>query len=538
MPIIDLLQTFTSKQTQIFSAFLNSYSELRQMKNVNKNLTLMAQCMLNEYNQGFSKCLNHYLTNEIDKLVLQLHQQVDLEPFYCSLIPLCTEEYLQSDFFRSVWKYGNFYNLAKLYAEKCVALKIFNYEFGAWVIENFVLMKESVVILCESVDYLKLFRDIGLDFILINRINSLIKNADESGIDLLDFLVYYADKTSFDLLESIEIKLEGTSKACKNSKSKDDDLARNSLIYNIKPFEYKATEKECIKMDTPVSSDTFPNPQSESEFSATSFLFMIYKRIKSVVIRQKVIVEATNLVKNSLIDSKIMIDLLLEFIKIDYCSVFGMLNEFQESVWEPYQIVEIMTGTDISKSIGDIDKLNNFGNVNISDDFSYTQPNNDDVYAENESLSNISNITQCSSNSLTENKEKQPIHAFNVKDAFGISSIDPLIITFGDVDSVKGGSSNRFFTHILPTLKSVLNDESLISIALKSKFTKLKYLKNSVLFSVLKDKAADVRVFALMLFFNEALILNHFEEIIAKIEKKNEFIKLVLSKIMHDEVAK
>lgn len=495
--------------------------------------------MLSEYNQGLSKCLNHYLANEIDKLILQLNQQVDLEPFYCSIVPLFSEDYLQSDFFRLVWKYGSFCKLSKLYAEKCIALKIFNYEFGSWTVENFVSMKESVVILCESTDYLKLFKDVGLGFVLVNRINLLIKGGDENGIDLLDFLVYYADKTSFDLLETVEIKLENASKdytelgMSKNDRFKGGVFMHSSLIYNTRPFEHKASGKESIKMDTPDETGVFL-ARPESDFSATSFLFMIYKRVKSVIIRQKVIAEAVNLTVNGVIDPETMTDLLLEFIKIDCCSVHGMLNEFQESVWEPHEIVEIMVDAGI---LNGADKSNILGNAGASAGL-YDQKQHDcSECVENVSLGNVSDITQGSDSLPAESKESQDFYAFSSKDSLGISSIDPLIITFGGVDSAKN-CSDGFFAHVLPTLKSVLKDESLANAVLKSRFVKPKLLKSSTLFSVLKDKIADVRLFALVLFFNETLIFNHFGEIIAKIEKKDEFIKLVLSKIAYDDVSK
>lgn len=459
MAILDLIQSFTSKQTQNFATFLSSYSEIRQMKNISSNLILMAQCILNEYNQGLNKCLNHYLSNDIDKLILQLSKYSELDQFYCLIFPVFNEEYFKSDFFKIVWKYGNFYRLARLYSEKCVVFRIFNPEFSIWIVNNFVEMNDSVVILCEYFEYLSHFRDLGLDLILTDRINYLIENKDELGINLLDFLVYYADKTSLEILENIKINFKQNI-----IDSKINDIPQENINKSIDNNIYSSSS------------------ELSSSISISSYLTLIFKKIKSIIIRQKVVKE---LFSNKYITRIELNNILLEFIKIDYTSVFELLNEYQDPYWEPYKIIL---------------ELNNSGYFNNNDDSDIKINNN----IENDKFINNAYSTDIS------------------------TMIDPMVITFDG-----GYQSKR--NDILSLLKNILKDESLVNIVNKFKFCRLKQLKKSELLPIALEKINDLRIYVLLLFFNESIVFNNFEKIIRNFKENDDFIKLICLKISDND---
>jgi hypothetical protein len=45
------------------------------MKSISSNLNMMANCPISEHNQGVSKCLDYYISHEIDKVMFQLNFQ-------------------------------------------------------------------------------------------------------------------------------------------------------------------------------------------------------------------------------------------------------------------------------------------------------------------------------------------------------------------------------------------------------------------------------------------------------------------------------
>lgn len=477
MPIIDLLQTFTSKHTQIFSAFLTAYTEIRRMKNIDTNISIIAQCLLTEYNEGSSKCLNHYITNELDKLLLQLNQHVDLEPFYCSIVPLHSETYLDSEFFRIVWKYGTFTRLARLYAEKCIAFKLFNNEFGTWVVENFFVSRDCLIILCEMEEYLKLFNDLGLDYIVVNRINSLIQQGEIYAVDLLDFLVYYSDKTSSDLLEDIMINISKPDKNIMKDqnfpKHRDDIPEPNTSLQNFKPFSLDGTKEENKTLTNPCISNSYEsqmNPESisltdnQSSSFISSFLLVIFRRIKSILIRQKVINTLTDLAEHNIIDAEVFAEMLIEFSKIDLYSVAEMLNEFQDSYWKPSDILEILT---------------QYSDLNA-------------LYGKNTNSSSMLDPTT---------KAEQ-------------------LIIFSDMLATKDY-----------LLETVFSEEAFNDISVKLANLQLRYLKKSRLVAMILTQVTDIRVFSLLLFVNESIVFNNFKEIIPKVSDKRLFCELIVHKI-------
>ncbi|KAM0680801.1 hypothetical protein GINT2_001075 [Glugoides intestinalis] len=480
MPIIDLLQSFTSKHTQIFSAFLTAYTEIRRMKDIETNISIIAQCMLSEYNEGSSKCLSHYVTNELDKLLLQLNQHVNLESFYCSIVPLHNEVYLDSEFFRIVWKYGTFTRLARLYAEKCVAFKLFNHEFGSWVVENFFVSRDCLIILCEMEEYLKLFNDLGLDYIIVNRINSLIKQGEIYAVDLLDFLVYYSDKNSSDLLDDIVIDISTSNKdktINQNSQKHARDIPQcasesNTSLQSSKPFLIDSCKEEGLFSTNSNASNSSVNQMdtelpdfTDNQFPSfiSSFLLIIFRRIKSILIRQKVINTLNDLTEKGVVEIELFIEMLIEFSKIDIHSVAEMLNEFQDSYWKPCDILEILAQySDLSNLYGKDKKVNDLEQNTNHDQF----------------------------------------------------------ITFSDMNVPKDY-----------LLEDVFHDDTFNDISTKLSNVQLRYLKKSPLIATILTQATDIRIFALLLFVNESIVFNNFKEILSKVNDKRLLCQLIVHKI-------
>jgi len=82
MPIFNIFQSFISKQNQLYSDFLEAYNEVKQLKHIQNNLKTMAHCLVLEKNQGFSKCLNYYIFNGVDKVLLNLGSLRPKKPYF------------------------------------------------------------------------------------------------------------------------------------------------------------------------------------------------------------------------------------------------------------------------------------------------------------------------------------------------------------------------------------------------------------------------------------------------------------------------
>lgn len=464
MPIFDLIQALTSKQAQIFSAYLNSYNDIRQMKNITDNLAVIAQCMLSEYNQGYSKCISHYLSNEIDKLILQLNHQTDLEIFYCSIIPLFPADYLKSPFFLSVWTYGPYIRLARLYSEKCVSAHIFNLQFCNHVCDNFVIMKDSIIILCEFDDYLHHFKSIRIDLAFVREANALISIGNEDAVELLDLMIYYADKTGSDCLDFVSLRI---------------------------PLEFP--DQDSGKKTRSVFSSLCNVPK----LTPASFLFILYKRIKSGTIRQKVVLELAEQLKNGGIKEKIGVEMLFEFIKIDWCAVFEILNVYEVPRWYPPAIVNV---------------IKEFGS-DLLDDLCYS--------TESSSLcEEVSNCYDVESTSDMIDSDKNPLNASK--------NTTSMLISFDGVvpDSV--------CSQIMNSLKNIISDDCLVNSIIKLGSVQIRCYKSPHVLDCLLASVGDVRLYALLLFLNETWVLNNLNNILERFENKRDFLVLLWKKILYN----
>lgn len=459
MPIFDLINNFTSKYSQVFSSFLQAYSDIRQMKNIPQNLLIISQCLLTEYSQGSSKCLNYYISHDIDKILLQLNEQDNLESFYCSIIHLVTETYLNSEFFIEAWKYKKFFKLAKMYGEKCVSLKIFNSAYAHSLIESFPSSKNSIVILCEVDEYLKFFKDSNVGEMAVKQVNLAIQMRMYEVIELIEFLVYFEDKSAMDFLSKVEIK----------------NIDLNELIDIGKDIPKTDDENQKI-----IVNDSY-----NAEFG---YFFLIFKQIKSVKIRQKVLEFIPYMVESGLIGLKGCVELVVECIKIDCISVATALNRHESSSWVPLEILDLMHKNNL---IFDI-QSHALGKIRSDIETSYSLTTE---YSNNE-------IKQVDCN-------KQDIE----------NSTQTIIL--------EAPSDNQVNNELFKTLFVIMKDERLVSICRKWKYKNSKFFKNSKLLDLLITKAVDSRIFAFLLFVNDTLVLNNLRQILENVDDKESFCKLI-----------
>lgn len=520
---------FSNKASQVFSSFLSSYNDIRHMKNIPDSLSKMSQCLLNEYNE---KCINYYINNEIDRLLLQINEEEILERFYCSILPVMKEEYLISEFFNEVWKHGRFSRLSRLYSEKCISNGIFNVKFGMNLIEkvfqhyscykdcynknkdcynrnnnnnnngsndsnnnnnydsthinnnninsnnncinnnsnnnntyininNDESLIDSLIILLQMKDYSNLFKDLNLHSFLLKTVEDLFYALDEECIKILEFLIYFQDK------EKNELNI------------KEEQL-------NIK----------------------------EGNIDTAIFIFKVYKRIKSIEIR-RVILE--NSIKTEWNKEDLLSNLLMEFIKVDFYAVFSILNEFQESEWEPVEIMGV---------------IESYRNINYDDCCSDNINNIKDLCSDNNEDCNNSN--DCCSDNINNSNNNIKIDINNIKDC---SNNNNNIKDYSnknnvkiDINNIKDYSNNNdvkidmIFHH---SLNLFLNDKNLFEIALKIKNTKFPLVKKSPSLHILKEKCIDFRILVLLFLINENVILNDLKGILKRTEKKHLLCRLI-----------
>ena len=447
MPIFDLISTITSKYTQAFSSFLQAYSDIKQMKNIPQNLSTISQCMLTEYAQGTSKCLNYYIAHEMDKIFLSLSDYSNLEAFYLSIFPIMSEGYLNSDFFNEAWKYKKFYKLAKVYSEKCLSNKLFNSEFADSLIDTFPNSRDSIIILCEMDAYLNYFKENRLCDTVISLVNDLIKNRKDEVIEIFQFLVFFEDKGSLDILSKIDLtcSLEQDNK----------DIAKSNELENINN-----------------NSEHLDNLESyNSEFR---YFFLIFKRIRSIKIRHKILEILPILTEYNLVSLSGCVQFILECIKIDSLAISLSLNHYEKSQWSPYLIYQLIT-----KYFLPTTELSSYSMFDCS--------------VEGESSIKVS------------------------KDSLNVILLD-----------LPNEPQN------LPILSKIMKDENLVDACLKLNIKNRRLFKESKLFDLFLKKIIDVRIFSFLLFVNESLILNNLETILDGIEEKEDFCNLIWDRLFNN----
>lgn len=203
MPIYELLQSFTNKQSKTYSSFLQAYSNIKEIKNLPENLSIISDCMVSDKS---NKCLSYYINNDMDRVILQLQDHFDIEPFFISILKIFDQKYLKSEFFRVIWKYKKYNRLAFYYGEMCVIHNVFNREFSYYLLEMFYLSKdirESLVIVSKMQEYQEFFIDMGFGMMVVSKCNCLIEMNRNDSIEMLEFLCYYQDVTNIDLLSQI-----------------------------------------------------------------------------------------------------------------------------------------------------------------------------------------------------------------------------------------------------------------------------------------------------------------------------------------------
>ncbi|KAF9764213.1 hypothetical protein NGRA_0738 [Nosema granulosis] len=90
MPIIDLLFSFTKKNNQVLSAFMDSWRNVRDMKNVPFNLERMYECIAYEHSKQINyKCTEYFIEKELFFSILKLSKigyKTDVNNFLIKLI--------------------------------------------------------------------------------------------------------------------------------------------------------------------------------------------------------------------------------------------------------------------------------------------------------------------------------------------------------------------------------------------------------------------------------------------------------------------
>lgn len=319
MPIFSLIQTLGSKHGP-YASFLGACSEIRQMKNTRSSLATMAQCILSEHCEGRSKCLEHYASNGIDRAVFHLSTQEDLEPFYIAVLPLFSEKYLRSEFWRTVWKYGKLNRVCKYYCERCAVYGIFNEELANYLMETSTFdpsVREALAVVCGMESYSKWLESMGFGFMVINRINSLVEAMSEDSIDLLNFSCYYENKSCADIMSHVVIRLKSTGVAM------DAPGGTDMVVY----------------------TDSMPEDASETVIRLVplsrqlEFLLRIFRDVGSGRVRSKVLEEGCCISRSrGREEGRVFANFIIECAKLDPGSVANSLCRPMANTWSPLDV--------------------------------------------------------------------------------------------------------------------------------------------------------------------------------------------------------
>lgn len=209
MNILSLLQG--RRPNRLYDDFLGAYAQLRESRDVPDSLKTILKCLREEEGTGSSKCMEYFVSHDMDRVVLQLHPSdgCPVEEFFDGLLALCPAAYLSGEFFRQVWRHDGFDRLCLKYAGLCEEHGLFNAELAARVIASVgssAASREALLRLIRMDEYRRYFREMELGGMLARLAREELLLRSSSATAIMAVACEYADVVGGDLMSQVDLE--------------------------------------------------------------------------------------------------------------------------------------------------------------------------------------------------------------------------------------------------------------------------------------------------------------------------------------------
>ncbi|KAI5169243.1 hypothetical protein PAEPH01_0562 [Pancytospora epiphaga] len=208
MGLLNLITSLGTKMNDTYSRFLDAWSRLQQMKDVEACLSIITECILAESTIGQTRCLQYIQTHGIDKAILELHASAEIEPFLLAMFKTADSNYLNEEVSHLVWRYGNFPRLVLLVCELCVINNVYNSSLVRHIYDSIPsaepLVFSGLVLLVSLETYATVFSEMGLGQYTVACCNNLLSHCSGASFSAIDFLCFYEDITKQQLVDKLD----------------------------------------------------------------------------------------------------------------------------------------------------------------------------------------------------------------------------------------------------------------------------------------------------------------------------------------------
>lgn len=330
------------KQNNLYNDFLEAYAQLREMTNPIGNLNTVARCLTEEHEEAGKRCMDYYITHDIDRVILQLHatEPEIVENFYLLALPLCDHTYLSGELLRFIWRYNDFNRLCIIYCELCVVNNIFNLDLASRLIERFptcTSAQEGLIIVTKLEAYREYFAERELGSSLQNAVYDALPAKSSRAFSLMNLLIYYEDISTISLTDQLDL---------------------DNIFTNIKANDFSVKEKDGLDYNTQKNNSS---PESEILYENILLYFIdLFKTVKSESFRIKIIKHSVCYIKDTN-----YISFVISCIMNDPVVMVSLLSERKpKAVWSPleiYKLIENVEEEDLEDLIGRVFFTNPIG---------------------------------------------------------------------------------------------------------------------------------------------------------------------------------
>lgn len=554
MPIFNIFQSFISKQNQLYSDFLEAYNEVKQLKHIQNNLKTMAHCLVLESNQGFSKCLNYYIFNDVDKVLLNLgvlrpyfdkgsrdeensNYDDKVKHSYTNLSHSLTPDLNSSAKSLRNKEYSKSTSNSPIHTDKIKdsivqdslemfyisTLHIFNAEYFRSDFWNLIWMHGKFSKLCKyycekCVEYDIFNKDLALYLVELSLSDALVLEGMVVVCELDSYCKHFESVGFGDILvDKIELYASSMDERCIHllsfacyyeDRSKIDLLDRISLRIALDKSDAGYLNIEDVSAKD-ISKIEKHNKESHDKFcEQLRFLSKIFKKVKSKRIRYKVLIEACNaagISENPGNKTDLFSNFVLECIKIDNFVVGTALCKPEKNHWSPLKILDYL--------MGDF----NCENTEIEDSRTSETKSRSNVFSDNKlpqpkSFRNLENTKVAVKNKdFSAYKENS-----NLQISFNFSSTD---VKNTAADTIPFKLENKKKQALL--LQVLGMDASLVAIYLdKKQPLKIKRHDACLLSMLIALKVPDTRIYIFLYCFDKQTFFNNFESILNLSDKR------------------
>lgn len=347
MGLLNLIQGLGTRHSQEYTDFLDACAKLRQMRCIEANLATIARCLTTVRAATQSKCIEYYITHDLDRIILQLHAQTDLEDFFCLVLPVLGEDYLRSEFCKVVWKYGSFHRLCKAYCEQCVMHGVFNRDLAQHLVGMFTKSKDvrdGLILVCKLKEYAFFFEELSLGKAIADRVNDLLNEMSDGVFELLDLLCYYEDVSGVSLVDEISLAGNGARSSCIiyfDQDTRPGESTERDGVYVKKGAEgdavYTRQDGHCAESPGRSTAEDKPDPAPPYK-NRLVFLAAIFRKVKSQALRNRTVMAAL-----AFVTDRYFSEFLTECILNDPGVISDLLSsKMKRADWSPLGVYEML----------------------------------------------------------------------------------------------------------------------------------------------------------------------------------------------------